>query len=177
MSGSASKRSAKKRAFTLVELLIVIIIIGILAGMMLLSAANASDSAKAARIIADIKTMRSVAVLYKADHGDWPVWVYDESIGYDALYSTDVLPDKYSDLTTEGDGYWVGSMKGKDGAAYSVGYVADLGVGVKKVLERRASGASLYGGMLSDMKTKTAESIASSNYKAEHDVLITIVSK
>ena len=150
-------RALKKRAFTLVEILIVVLIAGVLVGMMLLSATNASDSAMAARVIADIKTMRSVAVLYKSDNGDWPVWVYETASGkYSAIPPTKGLPSGYSDLTTEGDGYWVGAMKGRDGAAYSVGYVADLGIGVKKILERRASEASLYGGMLSDMKTMTA---------------------
>ncbi|NLD04278.1 MAG: prepilin-type N-terminal cleavage/methylation domain-containing protein [Synergistaceae bacterium] len=176
MSGSISKRSTKKRAFTLVELLIVVIIIGILAGMMLLSAGAATDAAKAARIISDIKTMRSVAVLYKADHGDWPVWIYATG-HYSAIPPTLGLPSRYSDLTTEGDGYWIGAMKGKDGAAFSVAYVAELDTGVRKIMERRSSETSLYGGELSEMKTWTAEDIASSPYKAEHEALITIVSK
>ena len=178
MGGKKFVKFPKKRAFTLVEILMVVLISGILVGMMLLSATSAADSAKAARIISDIKTMRSVAVLYKSDNGDWPVWVYETASGkYSAIPPTKGLPSGYSDLTTEGDGYWVGAMKGRDGAAYSVGYVADLGIGVKKILERRASEASLYGGMLSDMKTMTAENIASSPYKAEHNVLITIVSR
>lgn len=178
MALKQSGRSSRKRAFTLVEILIVVLIAGILVGMMLLSATNAADSAKAARIIADIKTMRSVAVLYKADHGDWPLWIYVPATGkYSALGATSCLPSKYSDLNTMGDGYWIGAMKSPiDGAAYSIADVTDLDIGVKKILERKSSENSLFGqnGMPMD---KTAEDIAASPYKTEHSKLITIISK
>ena len=168
----------KRRAFTLVEILIAVLIAGILVGMLLLSATNAADSAKAARIISDIKTMRSVAVLYKADHGDWPFWIYVPATGkYSALGATSCLPSKYSDLNTMGDGYWIGAMKSPiDGTAYSIADVTDLDIGVKKVLERKSSENSLFGqnGMPMD---KTAEDITASPYKTEHSKLITIISK
>ena len=93
MGGKKFVKFPKKRAFTLVEILMVVLISGILVGMMLLSATNAADSAKAARIISDIKTMRSVAVLYKSDNGDWPVWVYETASGkYSAIPPTKGLP-------------------------------------------------------------------------------------
>lgn len=170
-------RFSKKRAFTLVEILIVVLIAGVLVGMMLLSATNASDSATAARVIADIKTMRSVAFLYKADHGDWPVWRYDSASGeYLMLGATSVLPSKYSDLTTQGDGYWIGAMKGIDGAAYSIAHVADLDPGVRKMLEKKSSEVSLFG--QNEMpSSKTIEQITSSPYQAEHTCLIILTSK
>ena len=74
MSESISKRSAKKKAFTLVELLIVIIIVGILAGMMLLSAGSATDSAKAARIISDLRNMKAAALVNWSEKGRRPMW-------------------------------------------------------------------------------------------------------
>ena len=178
MARKEFERFSKKRAFTLVEILMVVLIAGVLIGMMLLSATNASDSAKAARIIADIKTMRSVASLYKADHGDWPRWMYNTGTGkYSAIPPTSGLPSKYSDLTTKGDGYWIGAMKGIDGAAYSIAHVADLDAGVRKMLEKKSSEASLFGGDLSQIMTKTAGEIAASPYKAEHTGLITIINR
>ena len=177
MGGKKFVKFPKKRAFTLVEILIVVLIAGILVGMMLLSATNAADSAKAARIIADIKTMRSVAVLYKADHGDWPLWIYVPATGkYSALGATSCLPSKYSDLNTMGDGYWIGAMKGTDGAAYSIADVTDLDPGVRKMLEKKSSEVSLFGDNKMPMND-TVEMITGSPYKAEHKFLIILTSK
>ncbi len=167
----------RREAFTLVELLVVGIIVGLIAGMLLLSAGTAADSAKAVRVISEVKTMRSVALLYKADHGDWPVWIHVEGTGYTALFSTSGLPSDYSDLITMGDGYWIGAMKGADGAAYAVAYVNDLSAGVREVLEKKSLDAGLCGEMLSGAMTSTVQEIAASPYKAEHDVLIAIISK
>ncbi len=177
MARKEFERFSKKRAFTLVEILMVVLIVGVLLGMMLLSATNASDSAKAARIIADIKTMRSVAFLYKADHGDWPKWIYAKTTGsYSALPPTSGLPSKYSDLTTQGDGYWIGAMKGTDGAAYSIADVTDLDPGVRKMLEKKSSEVSLFGDNKMPMND-TVEMITGSPYKAEHKFLIILTSK
>ena len=167
----------RREAFTLVELLVVGIIVGLIAGMLLLSAGTAADSAKAVRVISEVKTMRSVALLYKADHGDWPVWVHVEGTGYTALFSTSGLPSDYSDLITMGDGYCIGAMKGADGAAFAVAYVNDLSAGVREVLEKKSLDAGLCGEMLSGAMTSTVQEIAASPYKAEHDVLIAIISK
>ena len=58
--------------FTLVELLIVMAIIGILSGMVLLAVTRAGDKAEAERIIEDLSTYKSAAMLYYADHEVWP---------------------------------------------------------------------------------------------------------
>lgn len=57
----------KRSGFTLVELLIVIIIIGILAGGMLLVMGSSTDKAEATRIVSDLRTLKAAALLYYAD--------------------------------------------------------------------------------------------------------------
>jgi type II secretory pathway pseudopilin PulG len=63
----------KRKAFTLVEELIIMIIIGILAGSLLLVASSSVDKASASRIMGEMKTIRTAVQMYEADHGtQWP---------------------------------------------------------------------------------------------------------
>lgn len=61
-----------RRAFTLVELLIVIIIIGTLAGMMMLAAGSATAKAEATKIVANLRTLKSAVMMYEAENGPFP---------------------------------------------------------------------------------------------------------
>ncbi|NLV81776.1 MAG: prepilin-type N-terminal cleavage/methylation domain-containing protein [Synergistaceae bacterium] len=67
------KRMLKKsKGFTLVELLIVVVIIGILAGMMMLSTGGATAKAEATKIVSDMRNMKAAAVMVYADGSEWP---------------------------------------------------------------------------------------------------------
>ena len=64
---------ARKGGFTLVELLIVIIIIAILAGMMLLTTGAATDGAEASKLVNNLRSLKSAALLFSIDKGlVWP---------------------------------------------------------------------------------------------------------
>jgi len=66
------KKLMKKRTgFTLVELLIVIIIIGILAGAMLLVAGSGTDKAEATRIVSNMRSIKAAALMRWADDSNW----------------------------------------------------------------------------------------------------------
>lgn len=65
-------KKRKGRGFTLVELLIVIVIIGILAGSLLLVMGSGTDKANATKIVSDMRTLKAAALMYYADEGEWP---------------------------------------------------------------------------------------------------------
>ncbi len=62
----------RRPGFTLVELLIVIIIIGILAGGMMMVAGAGTDKANATKIVSDLRNMKSAALMHYADKNAWP---------------------------------------------------------------------------------------------------------
>ena len=67
-----NKKYRKAKGFTLVELLIVVIIIGILAGMMMLTAGSATDKAQAVRIVSDLRNIKSAAFMCYVENNTWP---------------------------------------------------------------------------------------------------------
>ena len=60
----------KKLAFTLVELLIVVIILGILAAIVIPQFSNASTSAKTSAVLSTAQSLRQQVALYKLQHND-----------------------------------------------------------------------------------------------------------
>jgi general secretion pathway protein G len=60
----------KNKGFTLVEILIVVIILGILAAIVIPQFTNASEDARASALSSDLQSLRSQIELYKIQHHD-----------------------------------------------------------------------------------------------------------
>ena len=86
----------KRKGFTLVELLIVIVVIGILSAMMMISSSEAVSSAKATNIVANLRAMQIAALSYYEEHSD------ATSITEDDLKNDNLI--KYIKKTNKGDG-------------------------------------------------------------------------
>lgn len=67
----------KRKAFTLIELLIVIAIIAILAGIVIASTTGATKKARDSRRVADIQMLQTAIVQYEADNGRYPATLND----------------------------------------------------------------------------------------------------
>jgi general secretion pathway protein G len=66
-------RKARKTGFTLVEILIVVVILGILAAIVIPQFTNASEEARANSLITQLQSIRSQLELYQVQHnGDYP---------------------------------------------------------------------------------------------------------
>jgi general secretion pathway protein G len=62
----------KRRAFTLVELLIVVIILGILAAVVIPQFSDASDDARLSSLTTNLQTIRGQIELFKIQHAAYP---------------------------------------------------------------------------------------------------------
>lgn len=56
------RHNAKREGFTLVELLIVIVVIGVLSTMMMLSSTEAVTSAKASNVVSNLRNLKTAAL-------------------------------------------------------------------------------------------------------------------
>jgi type II secretion system protein G len=66
-----------KRSFTLIELLMVIVIVGILAGATVPMFSVYAEGTRMAKARADLDTIRLAAHMLHADTGFWPTYSYD----------------------------------------------------------------------------------------------------
>ena len=132
------KKHMKKRSgFTLVELLIVIIIIGILAGAMLLVAGSGTDKAEATKIISDLRGLKAAALMYYADK---PTNADPDTDGISALkaYMDRPLDEAKYDFLT-------GDVSG-DLTGWFVGRINDIPGGVQEKLAAVAGEIGLLAG-------------------------------
>lgn len=141
-----------KKGFTLIELVVVIAILGILAGIAIPRFLDATATARGAKIVADLRTIDSAIVIYNAKTGTFPTASYKDELTKNTAASGTAQaqyqllaswpePAKGScvfpaapntTVTVNVDAYTVGPATGTD--AYSRAYIgtktaSDLAVG------------------------------------------------
>jgi general secretion pathway protein G len=82
-------RNRMKKAFTLVEILIVVVILGILAAIVVPQFTNATQDAQAGNLKTQLSTLQNQIELYKARTNDYP----DLSAGWDPLITGDYIKE------------------------------------------------------------------------------------
>jgi len=104
-----------KKAFTLIELLIVIAIIGILSGFIAISLNGALVAAKDTKRKADIDTLKKGLLYYKTLNDNYPIADCDVNASCTALYDA-LVPTYIASLPTDPDGdyYSYVSTNGSD---------------------------------------------------------------
>lgn len=74
-----------RKGFTVVELLVVVIVIGILASITIVAYNGAQDRAEYARAKTDMKHINDALIIYKSQNGTYPstggAWTYQYNIG------------------------------------------------------------------------------------------------
>ncbi len=181
------KKEKSRKGFTLIEVLIVIAIIGILTAGMTLAAGGSRDAAEATRIIADLRTIKTAALMWMAENPpgyfntDWTSLQGDPS-------PLNKYLDRPLDINTMRFLFEVGSIvkswTGSEQAnetedAWFLGYdlaaseekYGEVRSGVKKNLAQQAKSAGLYGTNELDM----ASGATDPGYFTENDSKIYVI--
>jgi general secretion pathway protein G len=131
-------RRRKAKGFTLVELLIVMVIIGILAGAMLLVMGSGKDKANATKIVSDMRSLKAAALMYYGDNNAWPTQISQLSQYMDRQINTNTVASY--DISNTSTDYYV-CVKAD---------LSNAGEGVKKALAAMAEDSGLYDGTASN---------------------------
>ena len=136
----------RRNGFTLIELMIVIVVIGVLAAMMMFSSTEASDMARATKIISDLQMLKRAALAYYTDHEEEFRTSFNKSIDskelkkYIGNSNDPELASKYSFVVCKND--WSGTSDWYVYYGNAHGSLLDR-PGIRKRLEARAKSQGL----------------------------------
>ena len=101
------KLYSSKKGFTLIELVVVIAILGILAGIAIPRFMDATATARGAKIVADMRTIDSAIMMYQAKTGNMPSTSTDITTSGTSTYQLLAawpVPAKGKAIITKNDG-------------------------------------------------------------------------
>jgi general secretion pathway protein G len=99
-----ARREANEGGFTLIEMLIVIVILGILATIVLFATSAFTSDSKTAACSANAKIMNTAEAAYAAAHSGT---ASDHSVGALQPYITDTIPTSGTGAVAYSGGTWV----------------------------------------------------------------------
>lgn len=114
-------KQAAKRGFTLVELLVVIVIIGILAGGIFMMTRSANTKSAEAKTISQVHAIATLLNEYKAIYGEYPMVTDSDDEGYSSLNFTFLVNSASCNICkAERVQYSEGSRCENDGVAFGL---------------------------------------------------------
>lgn len=117
----------KQNGFTIVELLIVIVVIGVLAAITIVAYNGINNRALVNAQVSDLKSLQKALELYKVDNGNYPMttgWVgWDQASNFIPGLSPQYIerqPQKNASIVSGSDTYLYRSTSSVSGAEYKL---------------------------------------------------------
>jgi general secretion pathway protein G len=121
------RKSTIRKAFTLVEILIVVVILGILAAIVVPQFTSATQDSQAGNIKSQLGTLQRQIELYQAKNNAYPTWAGATHNGWDLLVTGGYIKEAPSNPAGTGSAtYTTSARKTITGAASGTG-VANQG--------------------------------------------------
>jgi len=112
----------REKAFTFVELLVVVTIIAVLAGVAVVSFTNTSRRSRDTRRKLDIENIRSALELCRTETGSYPLSIYDDIVCGGETYLSDTPKDPKYDSPDDKYSYTRSSA-----TSYSISCILESG--------------------------------------------------
>ena len=105
--GQLNNKSAQRRGFTIVELLIVIVVVAILAAISVVAYNGIQERARTTAVNSDLATIQKAMLLYRADRGALPLsadWYSGTAMPPTSRWSTEIIAGLRNEkfITTSG---------------------------------------------------------------------------
>jgi prepilin-type N-terminal cleavage/methylation domain-containing protein len=149
--------------YTLVEVMLVVMIIGILAGCVMLAISRNSDNAEAAVILSDLDAAKSALLAYSMEHRTRASDRLEEFIGANSSVIVNSL-DNYMSAQVSAAGSKAKARFDK----IDIDTMVDVNTGTSKVIIGFA-GFPADRGLINALQRKTASGQNASHYRVTHD--------